>query len=1424
MVAYVLGNAGEEVKGSELRAYLKERLPEYMVPVQYVRVEEFRLTESGKVDRKGLPEVEGEGYGEREYEAPEGEMETTLAGIWAEVLKLERVGRQDNFFDLGGHSLLAVKLIERMRQHDMHVDVRTIFTAQSLAELASAAETKNQWVEVPENRIPNNCQVITPEMLPLIDLAPDEIAAIVSLVPGGAPNVQDIYPLAPLQEGILFHHLLGGEGDPYLMGVLVSFDTREHLDTHLQALQAVIDRHDILRTAVLWEGLREPVQVVWRKATLKVEEVVLDPCAGDPAKQMYALFDPRYHRINVREAPLLRINVAYDEQNRRWLMMFLRHHLAGDHNTLEVMQQEGLAYRLGRASELPPSEPFRNLVAQARLGVSEQEHIVFFRKLLQDVDEPTAPFGILDVQGDGAGIEDASLTLERHLSLRLRAQSRRLGVSAASLCHVAWAHVLARTTGRNDVVFGTVLFGRMGARASDRVLGPFINTLPVRIKIGEEAADATVRRMHFLLADLMRHEHAPLALAQRCSGVPAPAPLFSALFNYRHSVSASRADSDRAWKGIQFLYGKERTNYPVTLSVDDMAEDFALSVQAVNPIDPFRVCQFMCTAVQALIQALETSSPVAVSTLEILPPSERHRVLEEWNQTQREYSNESFCELFQVQARRTPDAVAVLDAHRQMSYAELHRESNQLASYLKRLGVGPEVRVGICMDRSIAMVVGLLAILKAGGAYVPLDPAYPVERLRFMLEDAQAAVLLTEANVWQRLQLSYEGTVICCDEESEEIWGEKDQDLAHWLDEENLAYLIYTSGSTGRPKAVGVCHRSLIALLHWAQEVFSPEETAGVLASTSICFDLSVFEIFLPLSRGGRVIVVGNALELDGLECRDQLTLVNTVPSVLLEVLRMKAIPASVQVVNLAGEVLSPALARQVYERTTVKRLLNLYGPTEDTTYSSYACVKRGEEEQVSIGKPIANTQMYVLNGNLDLAPIGVAGELYIGGAGLARGYVNRPDLTAEKFVPNRYSKVAGERLYRTGDLVKWSADGNLEFVGRVDHQVKLRGHRIELGEIEASLAECPGIAEAVVVAKEIAAGDKCLVAYFTSAGNADVNSEGLRAHLAAKLPPYMVPAAYVRMQNLPLTANGKLNRKALPEPTGDAYTLQRYEAPVGEIESALARIWADVLRLERVGRNDNFFDLGGHSLLALRVVSRVKELLQAELGLRDLFARPVLAEVARGLRSASHKVLPPIGVAPRTEQIPLSFAQERLWFLANIVGVSQAYHIHLSMFLAGALDKSALKRALDRIVFRHEALRTSFSFVEGKTVQRIRPRDHAQFQLVEDDLHCNTNIKAELDWLIASEANTSFDLETGPLIRGRLICLGEEEHALLITMHHIVFDGWSTGSFCRRIGCLVWGLSARRTRSSTGVEAAIRRLRRVAEKVAGGRNPARAG
>ncbi|AHE30292.1 non-ribosomal peptide synthetase [Burkholderia pseudomallei] len=1376
LVAYYTGDADV----AALRAQAAQHLPSYMVPSAYVRLDAWPLTPNGKLDRRALPAPADDAYARAEYEAPQGAKEEALAEIWRDLLQVDQISRHDNFFQLGGHSLLAISLGDMMRERGLHADVRTLFNAETLAALAAQSGTDSIDVDVPPNLIPVGAARITPDMLPLVALTQPQIDAIAQQVDGGATNVQDIYPLAPLQEGMLFHHLLHTQGDLYLEPHLLAFRTRERLERFLSALQCVIDRHDVLRTGFFWEGVPQPVQVVWRRARLPVEYVELPDSHGDVASQLEARCDPRRHRIDIGRAPLVHCHVAHDARNDRWVLGVLTHHLVSDHTTLALLAEEAQAFEQGRGDALPPAVPFRNFVAHARLGTSEREHEAFFREMLGDVDEPTAPFGLLDVQGDGSAIVEHRRALAPRLSRSVRAHARRLGVSAASVMHVAWSLVLARTANRRDVVFGTVLFGRMqGGAHAHRTMGLFMNTLPVRIALDESDVETSLIATHDRLARLLRHEHAPLALAQRCSAVPAQAPLFTSLLNYRYSPHEEQGDATD--DDVQFIAARERNNYPLTMIVDDTGEGFALTAQVDASIDAARVCAFMHTALEQLVRALDDARGAVLAELDVLPADEHRCVVSACNDTDAELPGVDFVDRrFEAQAARTPEAIAVACGAHALSYAALNRRANRLAHYLRAHGAGPERVVALALERSVDMMVGLLGILKSGSAYLPLDPAYPAERLAYIVDDARPALLLTEAALrddWRDagvpvVLLDADGPAIdACPDHNPDDAGRDARTLS------SLAYVIYTSGSTGRPKGVMIEHRNLANLLGAMGEQPGIGAHDVLLAVTSLSFDIAALELFLPLLHGARAVIAARDDAADPARLAHLIessgaSLMQATPSTW-RMLAQHGWPRSARPLTLlcGGEALPPALAERLLAH--VPAIWNLYGPTETTVWST---VRRVTTPVVDIGGPIANTQVYVLDERLRPAPIGVAGELYIGGAGVARGYLNRPELTRERFVDDPFRR--GGRLYRTGDLARRRADGNLEYLGRNDFQVKIRGFRIELGEIEAQLAKAHGVQGVALAARDTPTADRRLVAYYVG----DASAAALREHAAARLPAYMVPAAYVRLAAWPLTPNGKLDRAALPAPDDEAYARAEYEAPRGEHECKLAAIWRAVLQVERIGRHDDFFELGGHSLLAVRAVTAMRDAFGSDTSLRDLFARPVLKDLAEHASTAARARDAAIPKVARGEPAPMSFAQQRLWFLARMGGLGDAYHMPIAVRLRGALDVDALQRALSRIVSRHDALRTTFALEGEQPVQRVHADDGAGLRLRIDDLRGCADAGARRARILAGQASEPFDLARGPLVRGALVREADDVHTLCVTIHHIVSDGWSIDVFCREL------------------------------------------
>ncbi|WP_157876151.1 non-ribosomal peptide synthetase, partial [Streptacidiphilus griseoplanus] len=1072
------------------------------------------LTDSGKLDRRALPAPEYTAGGGR---GPSSVREEVICAAFAEVLGLESVGVDDDFFALGGHSLLTIRLVELLRTRGVSVSVRALFQTPTVAGLAAA--TGAEQVEVPANAIPADAREITPEMLPLVDLSPAEVERIVATVEGGASNVADVYPLAPLQEGLLFHHLMAAGGDDtYVTPTMVEFDSRALLDGFLAALQQVIDRHDVFRTGIVWEGLREPVQVVWRGAALPVQETVLDPGSDDPVAALLAVGELS---MDLHRAPLIRVYAAAVPDSDRWLALLCTHHMVRDHTALELVLEEVQAILGGRGGELPEPLPLRDFVMQARGGVERSEHERFFAALLDGVDEPTAPFGLLDVHGDGTAAARARAGVAPDLAARVRDVARRLGASPATVLHVAWARLLAAVSGRDDVVFGTVLFGRMNAgTGSDRVAGPFMNMLPVRMRVDALGARQAVAAMREQLAGLLEHEHAPLALVQQAGGVSGDTPLFTSMFNYRHNTVRAVEDGGGV-DGIRTVLVLDRTNYPLAVSVDDDGDSLGLTVDAVAPVDPEAVLALVETVAGNLVAALEGAldggPDVPLNAVRVLGEAERRRVLVEWNDTAAEVPAATVPELFEAQVGRTPDAVALVCEGVEVSYAELDARANRLAHHLIGQGVGAESVVGLCLPRGIDMVTAVLAVAKAGAGYLPVDPEYPAERIAFMLSDSRAVLLLTTDDILDELPAARVRMVALDDPQvMAQVAGRPGTSPGVRTASDSVAYVIYTSGSTGVPKGVVVPHTGVANLVAAQVERFAVTGDSTVLQFASASFDAATSELLMALCTGARLVLAsaqqllpgagsGEGAGLADVVARNGVTHL-TIPPAVLGVLDPQSLPSVTTLVT-AGEALGAELLARWADG---RRFVNAYGPTE-TTVCATMSAPLAPGDRPGIGAPNPNTRTYVLDASLNPVPVGVVGELYVAGVGLARGYLGRAQLTAERFVACPFG-TAGERMYRTGDRVQWTPDGQLEFAGRVDEQVKVRGFRIELGEVQAVVAGHPSVAQAAVVAREDVPGDRRVVAYAVAA-DPDTAEGGelpaaVRTYVAQRLPEYMVPSA----------------------------------------------------------------------------------------------------------------------------------------------------------------------------------------------------------------------------------------------------------------------------------------------------------------------------
>jgi amino acid adenylation domain-containing protein len=1235
---------------------------------------------------------------------------------------------------------------------------------------------KNKVTQEQVNAVKNNSEIIN-----FIKTHKDELIRYISNLPkvsaGNQKNVASIYRLSGLQEGMLFHSLYNKQ-----FGSYIEQFTCDIIDGDLNVFKAawaeVIARHTILRTGFYYESFSIPVQCVYWNVNLPVTEIdyrELEPESQTVAFNDYLTAD-RERGFDFNLPPLMRITLFHLDDNR-YRMLWSFHHILFDGWSLPVLMGEFLeAYELllqGQAVAKAPEDKYEDFIRYLERRDKWAEES-YWRNYLRGVSEGTSlPF----VKKTSTTLSKGNFlsvakTFDKDASASIFAYVKKHHITLNTLMQGVWALLLNRYTGNDDVLFGAVVSGRPDDLPGvEHRVGLFINTIPFKATFDNQEIVNWLQGLQADQAASRNYQHATLQSIKEWTGIKAD--LFDSVLVFEN-YPVNEAINAKQWSlKVENANTYEQTNYPLTILIADAyGLNFTFNYNA-DLLETNYVQSIVDQFTHVLSQIIEGTAK-NINDISILTPVEAS-ILKEFNYTAESYpADKNIVALFEEQVAKTPDAVAVKFEGDSLTYRELNTRSNQLARYLQLQGVVKETLVPVCLERSFEMLIGIIGILKAGGAYIPVDPEYPVDRIAYMLNDSAAKIVLSSGAGTSKLRVE-NLQVIELDKDWELISKQDDNNLDTVITADQLAYVIYTSGSTGKPKGAMNEHGGVVNRLSWTQSYFELTAADTVLQKNTFSFDVSVWELLWPILTGAKLVFAkpgaqGDSLYLKSVIESQRVTLLHFVPSMLSVFLLdiEKGDCPELKHVLCSGEALTTAQVKLFRSKLPHVALHNLYGPTEaaiDVTYWS-DLEKDPNIEIVPIGTPVSNTQIHIRSASGQLSPIGVPGEICIGGVQVARGYLNQPELTKEKFITDPYSEDKDAKLYRTGDQGRWLSDGNIEYLGRIDDQVKIRGYRIELGEIEQVLLQHENLRQVVVLARADKQGTKKLTAYVVM-DEAAYDKQELQNYLGERLPEYMVPRLWVRLDSLPLTPNGKTDKRALPE--AETNNEESYTAPQTQAEKQLAKIWEELLGIEQVGTKDNFFELGGHSLLAMRVISQVRRELNKELKIRDLFVYPTIAELSKQLEEETAEQLDNTiqKIDPRPEYIPLSYSQERLWFIDRLEG-SVSYHISAVLKLEGEVNITALQNSLKTVVERHEILRTVIREHEGQGYQYVKINNWLlkQSQIEETE--------AALKDYIANETVRPFDLSQDDMLRAELIATGRDEYVLLLMLHHIVADGWS--------------------------------------------------
>lgn len=1363
----------EHINTELIRQELSEFLPTYMIPVQLIILNEFPLTPNGKVDRKKLAQInlETQQIQDNLHEVPSTKTEHVLLKIWQELLEKKRIGIHDNFFDLGGHSLKIVRMIAQIKKElNVEVLIKDVIIRPTISGLAKKLAGNITAYKVPQNKIQEDATAITPDMIPLATLTQDHIDTIASKVPGGVQNIQDIYPLSPLQEGMYFHYLMDENigNDIYVVPTLLSFTNFSERTKFIEALAFVIDRHDVLRTCFLYDTLPQAMQVVLRKVTLNSEEVIVTG-ENSVKEALENLVKEGKQRIDLSKAPLLELNTAQDTDN--YYLVLKGHHIVLDHVGLELLFEEVYEYLNKNHDILPTPVYYRDFIGQTIHKKTSNNSKQYFTSRFKEVETPAFPFDIQEATNKDMSISEAIVTLPKELSKKIRQVSQQLHMSPATLFHAAFGLFTGVCSNRNEqIIFGTVLSGRLqGVIGSERSLGLFMNTLPIICDFNVTVLEY-VQQVHNELTGLLSYEQTPLTDVLSWSGIDGNQALFSGIINYRHSKRKKKGKSNTS--NFELIASKEYTNYPLNFSVDDFGEHngFDISMLADERLNATNILSYIQESLHQIIAHISENS-MLMKDVSIIPSLEYEKLVTTFNTTALAYpKKKSITTVFTEQVLKTPKDTALVFHDNTMSFETLDLLSNKLANYLLEKGVKKGAHIGILFARGFDMLVSIMGVLKAGCAYVPLDPSLPKARLSFIIQDAAIQhIIYSEENLKENLT-SIETKFIHINESSF-------SSIAYpsiIRKPESIVYIMYTSGTTGTPKGILITDENILTLVYdnGPIQIISDD---NVLQWSNYAFDGSTYEIFGSLLCGASLYLIDNEVASDVIALSEVIKKEQITATFLTVALFNSCVDYDVsalesfRVLVFGGDKASFNHVQKAFDHLGPGILANGYGPTETTTFAvTHSVVSISENSNtIPIGKPLSNTQTYILNKNKKVVPFGVSGELYIGGKGVAKSYLNQETLTSEKFIKNPFGEG---RLYKTGDLVRWLEDGTIEFIGRIDNQVKIRGYRIELGEIEDALFKYKIISNCCVIAKEDSSGNKRLICYVVAKGNFE--KEKAQAFLKESLPTYMVPKLWVELKSIPLTSNGKIAKKELPDPDINAITSSVYIAPRNKKEQQLQEIWQDFLGVDPIGINDNFFELGGHSILATRVISKIKQEMDVEASVKVLFTHPTINELSQELSSCNNSIKIPI-VSPQEKAafIPLSYSQQGMWFLDKLQGTRE-YHVSGGLRLIGTVDFKILETALKTVINRHEVLRTVIKEKNGIGYQEIASIDKWKLSTIK--IEESDNEKEEISKFL----NIPFDLSNDYMFRACLYDLGNNKNILACVFHHIASDGWSLPIF----------------------------------------------